>query len=153
MGFLSILLLYRNVQQMIFFNLEIITSCHYIQYITLHKCLVYLTTTNLKYKDHNNFCQFNLGPVQISPAVNTNVWEPLNKKGLYSLHINISSLPPKFNELKWLVKRTKVAIIQEVIQAFFEIGSRFWGHKNLRPNFDELAKKIKPKSDITESTH
>ena len=39
-----------------------------------------------------------------------------------------------------------------VIQAVFEIGSQFWTHKNWRPNFDELAKKLaKPNSDITES--
>ena len=38
-----------------FFNLETITSCHYIQHITLHENLVCLAITNLKYKDYNNF--------------------------------------------------------------------------------------------------
>ena len=38
-----------------FFNLKIITSCHYIQHITLHKNLVCLAITNLKYKDYKNF--------------------------------------------------------------------------------------------------
>ena len=62
-----------------FFNLETTTSCHYIQDITLHKNLVCLAITSLKYKDHNNFYQFllllsgdvilNLGPVQTSPTV------------------------------------------------------------------------------------
>ena len=41
-----------------FFNLETITSCHYIQHITLHQNLVCLAVTNLKYKDYNNFFQF-----------------------------------------------------------------------------------------------
>ena len=46
----------------------------------MHKALVCLAITNLKYKDYNNFHQFllllsgdvslNPGPVQISPAVN-----------------------------------------------------------------------------------
>ena len=73
-----------------FFNLETITSSHYIQHITSNKNLVCLAITNLKYKDHSNFYQFlllfsgnvseNPGPVQISPAVNTNVWQPLKKK-------------------------------------------------------------------------
>ena len=31
-----------------FFNLETITSCHYIHHITLHKSLVSLAVTNLK---------------------------------------------------------------------------------------------------------
>ena len=68
-----------------------------------------LAITNLKYKD-NNFYQFllllsgdislNPGPVQIYPAVNVNIWKPLNKKGLHFLHININSLLPKIDELK-----------------------------------------------------
>ena len=41
-----------------FFNLETITACHYIQHITLHKNLVCLAITNLKYKHYNNFYQF-----------------------------------------------------------------------------------------------
>ena len=79
-----------------FFNLETTTSCHYIQHMTLHKNLVCLAITNLKYKDYNNFDQslvllsgdvsLKPGPVQISPAKNINIWEPLNKKrfGLFS---------------------------------------------------------------------
>ena len=103
-----------------FFNLETMT-CHYIQHMTLHKNLVCLAITNLKYKDYNNFYQFllllsgdvslNPGPVQISPAVNVNIWEPLNKKGLHFLHININSLLPKTDELKCIANKTKVAII------------------------------------------
>ena len=41
-----------------FFNLETITSCHYIQHITLHRNLVCLAITNLKYKYYNNFYHF-----------------------------------------------------------------------------------------------
>ena len=76
---------------------------------------------NLKYKDYKNFYQFllllsghvslNPGPVQISPAVSVNIWEPLNKKGLHFLHININSLLPKIDELKCIASKTQVAII------------------------------------------
>ena len=79
-----------------------------------------LAITNLKYKD-NNFYQFllllsgdislNPGPVQIYPAVNVNIWKPLNKKGLHFLHININSLLSKIDELKRIVNKTKAAII------------------------------------------
>ena len=71
----------------------------------MRKSLVCLAITNLKYKDFNNFYQFllllsgdvslNPGPFQISPAVNTNIWEQLNKKGLDFLHINMNSLLSK----------------------------------------------------------
>ena len=53
----------------------------------------------------------NPGPVQISPAMNINIWEPLNKKGLHFLRININSLLPKIDELKCTVNKTKAAII------------------------------------------
>ena len=90
-----------------FFNLKTRTLCHYIQHVTLHKSIVCLAVTNLKYKDYNNFYQFfllfsgdvslNPGPFYISPAVNTNIWKPLNKKGLLFLHINMNSLHLKIN--------------------------------------------------------
>ena len=105
-----------------FFNLETITSCHYIQHMALHKSLVCLAITNLKYKDYNNFYQFlwllsgyvglNPGPVQISLAVNVNIWEPLNKKGLHFLYITINSLLPKIDELKCIANKAKSTIIR-----------------------------------------
>ena len=51
-------------------------------------------------------------PIQISPAVNINIWEPLKKKGLHFLHININSLLPKIDELKCIADKTKAAIIE-----------------------------------------
>ena len=76
----------------------------------MHRNLVWLTITNLKYRNYNRFYQLllllsgdvslNPGPVQTSPPVNVNIWEPFNKKGLHFLHININSLLPKIDELK-----------------------------------------------------
>ena len=43
---------------MIFFNLEIITSCHYNQHIMLHKYLAFLAVTNLKHKNYPSFYKF-----------------------------------------------------------------------------------------------
>ena len=105
-----------------FFNLETVKSCHSIQHITLHQNLVCLAITNLKYKDYKNFYQFLLllsgdvslkpGPVQISPAVKVNIWEPLNKNGLHFLHINMNSLLPKTDELKCIANKANAAIIR-----------------------------------------
>ena len=53
----------------------------------------------------------NPGPIQISPAVNVNIWEPLNKKALPFIHINTNSLLPKIDELKCITNKTKTAII------------------------------------------
>ena len=89
--------------------------------MTLHKNFVWLAITNLKYKDYNNFYQFlllvlgdlsrNPEPVQLSPAVNVNIWEPLNKKGLHFLQISKNSLLPKIDKLKCITNKTKAAII------------------------------------------
>ena len=104
-----------------FFNLETIASYHYIQHITLQKRLVCLAITNLKYKDYNNFYQFflllsrdvslNPRPFQKSPPVNTDIWEPLNKKCLHFLHFNINNLLPKIDELKFIANKTKAVVI------------------------------------------
>ena len=105
-----------------FFSLETISSCHYIQHIALHKSFVCVAVTNLKHKDYNNSYQFllllsgdvslNPGLFQISPALKTNIWKLLNKKGLHFLHININSLLPKIDELKCIANNAKAAIIE-----------------------------------------
>ena len=82
-----------------------------------HQNLVCLSITNLKYKDHTSFylllgdVSLNPGPVQISQAVNTNILETLNKKGLYFFHISTNSLLPKINESKYIANKTQAAII------------------------------------------
>ena len=85
-----------------FFNLETLTSLHHIQHITLHKNFVFLAFTNLKCKNYTNFhkclvllsgdVSLNPGAIKRSPPdINSTIWEPLNKKGLHFLHININS--------------------------------------------------------------
>ena len=53
----------------------------------------------------------NPGPIQIYPAVSTNIWKPLNKEGLHFLHINKTSLLPKINELKCISNKTKAVAL------------------------------------------
>ena len=52
----------------------------------------------------------------MSPAVNVNIWEPLNNNSFYFLHINVNNLLPKIHELKWwgcykTPNKTEAAII------------------------------------------
>ena len=70
----------------------------------------FLAVANLKYKNYTNFYKFllllsgdvslNPGPIQRSPDINSTIWEPLNKKSLHFLHININSLLSKKHEIK-----------------------------------------------------
>ena len=106
---------------MIFFNLETLTSCRHIQHITLYKNFVFLVVTNLKYKNCTNFYKFilllsgdaslNPGPVQRSPDISSTIWDPLNKKDLHFLPIDINSLLSKKDEIRCIVNKTKAAII------------------------------------------
>ena len=80
-----------------------------------------MAVANLKYKNYTNFCKFllllsgdvslNPGPIQRSPDISSTIWEPLNKKGLHFLHININSLLLKKDEIKCIANKTKAAII------------------------------------------
>ena len=52
----------------------------------------------------------NPGPVQRSPDISSTIWEPLNKKCLHFLHININRLLLKKDEIKCIANKSKVAI-------------------------------------------
>ena len=81
---------------------------------------VFLAVTNLKYKNYTSFYKFllllpgdvslNPGPIQRSPDISSTIWDPLNKKGLHFLHINISLLSKK-DEIRCTANKTKAAII------------------------------------------
>ena len=104
-----------------FFNLETLTSCCQTQHKTLHKIFVFLAVTNLKNKNYTNFYKFllllsgdvtlNPGPIQRSPDISSTIREPLNKKGLHFLHININSLLSKKDEIRCIANKIKAAII------------------------------------------
>ena len=38
-------------------------------------------------------------------------WSSFNKKGLHFLHLNVNSLLPKIDEVKYIAKRTNATII------------------------------------------
>ena len=100
--------------------MKTLTSCRHIQHITLHKKFVFLAVANLKYKNYINFFKFllllsenvslNPGPIHRSPDTSCTIWEPLKKKGLHFLHINIYSLLPKKYKIRCLANKTKAAI-------------------------------------------
>ena len=53
----------------------------------------------------------NPGPIQRSLDINPTIWEPLNKKGLHFLHVNINILLSKKDEIRCIANKTKAAII------------------------------------------
>ena len=87
--------------------------------ITQNFC--FLAVNNLKNKNYTNFYKFllllsgdvslNPGPIQRSPDISSTIQEPLNKKGLHFLHININSLLSKKDEIRCIANKIKAAII------------------------------------------
>ena len=55
----------------------------------------------------NNLVQ----PTNISPVKNTDVWDPVKKRGIYILNLNIYSLLPKIEELREIPVFTKASVI------------------------------------------
>ena len=50
-------------------------------------------------------------PIQTSSDISSTKWESLTKKGLRFLHINITSLFSKKDQIRWIVNKTETAII------------------------------------------
>ena len=115
MVFISIFHFYKTG----FFNLETLTSCC----LSQHKNVLFLAVTYLKYDNYTNFyytkfllllsgdVSLNPVPIQRSTDISSTIWEPLNKKGLHFLHINLNSLLSKKDEIRCIAKKTKTAII------------------------------------------
>ena len=88
---------------------------------TVVLCSVFFKVINLRYKSYTNFNKFllllsgdvslNPGLIQSSPDVSSTIREPLNKKGVHSLDININSLHSKTDGIRFIANKSEAAII------------------------------------------
>ena len=53
----------------------------------------------------------NPGPINSSQQYSNDQWAVFKKRGLHFVHININSLLPKIDELQYIVKLSKAAVI------------------------------------------
>ena len=53
----------------------------------------------------------NPGPINDFQQYNNDQWAVFRKRGLQFVHININSLPPKIDELRYIAKLSKTAFI------------------------------------------
>ena len=105
-----------------------------------------MAVANLKYKNYTNFYKFllllsgdvslNPGPVQRSSDITSTIREPLNKKDLHFLHININSLLSKKDEIRCIANKTKTAITgiteSKLDHTVPDSGANFPGYDILR---------------------
>ena len=78
-----------------------------------------LVKNGLKFNNHPMFYRFLLllsGDLELNPGpgeinVSDQIWNPFKKRGLHFLHLNVNSLLPKIDELRYIVKKSNAAII------------------------------------------
>ena len=78
-----------------------------------------LVKNRLKFNNHPMFYRFLLllsGDLELNPGpgeinVSDQIWNPFKKRGLHFLHLNVNSLLPKIDELRYIVKKSNAAII------------------------------------------
>ena len=71
---------------------------------------------NLKSKNHSMFYKYLIllsANVQLHPGpnqVNTSIWHPFKKRGLHFLHLNVNSLLPKIDKIRYIATLSNAAI-------------------------------------------
>ena len=53
----------------------------------------------------------NPGPVYNNQSLNSNEWNFFRSKGIHLIHLNVNSLLPKVDEIRYIAERTKAAVI------------------------------------------
>ena len=104
-----------------FFTIESINVSNDFTKLYLSNSFNFYTLSKLKYKNHHLFLNnllllsgdisLNPGPAQIRSQLNPEQFSPFKTRGLHFLHLNINSLIPKIDELRYIVKLSKVTVI------------------------------------------
>ena len=102
-----------------FFTNESVKICNGISQAYLRSSLNFFTLSKLKYKNNPSFFNHILllsGDISLNPGpnqsqLNSDTWSPFKKRGLHFLHLNINSLLPKIDELRYIAEKSKVAVI------------------------------------------
>ena len=77
--------------------------------------------SNLRYRNNKIYFQLllllsgdislNPGPINVSQQHNYDQWAVFKKRGLHFVHININSLLPKIDDLRYIAKLSEAAVI------------------------------------------
>ena len=104
-----------------FFTIETLNLSSYITNLTIKNNFEYLVKCKIQYKHYHNFFQLALllsGDVELNPGDSqviqirdSDIWNPMKKKGLHFLHLNVNSLIPKIDEIRNIAFKTKAAVI------------------------------------------
>ena len=103
------------------FTFDYIDTCENIQLLETQRTINHFSILKLKYKNLNSFPQLllllsgdislNPGPVHQGTLQCSNEWNVFKNRGLHFIHLNINSLLPKIEELRFIAKSTNTAVI------------------------------------------
>ena len=114
--------LYENLKycsNKTFFSIDTIKISDQIHLNCLQEKFLYSLICSLKFSHHtalykymillSNDVNLNPGPNQIAHANDT--WTPFKKRGLHFIHLNVNSLLPKIDEIRYVAQNTNAAVI------------------------------------------
>ena len=104
-----------------FFNHDTIEITNEVNTSHFQSELSIFAISKFKFKNNNSFCRLlllllsdislNPGPFHNPQLFKEEQWQAFSNRGLHLIHLNITSLVPKIDELKDMAKRTKAAVI------------------------------------------
>ena len=111
----------NNISASEFFTYESIKASNFARMFCFNQELNLVCFSNLSYQNNKTYFPFllvlsgdislNPGPITGSQQHNYDQWAVFIKRGLHFVHININSLPPKIDELRYIAKLSKAAVI------------------------------------------
>ena len=115
------LIKWELVADQIFFASEFMNICDDFQFSVTRMNSTFWSVSKLKYRNLNSFFHLLIllsGDIILNPGPNhqhklqcLNKWNIFKSRGLHFIHLNISSLLPKIEELRIIAKSTKAVII------------------------------------------
>ena len=100
-----------------FFTKESISKCDQLCRNVLQHNFLILAISTLRLDHHTVLYKFIIllsGDINLHPGpiqTTTDIWKPLKNKGFHLVHLNVNSLLPKIDELRYIAKIINAAII------------------------------------------
>ena len=111
----------RRCSRYEFFTSDFIDTCEDIQSLITQLTINHYSISKLPYQNLNSFSHLllllpgdislNPGPVHQDKLECLNEWNVSKNRGLHFIHLNINSLLPKIDELRYITKSTNAAVI------------------------------------------
>jgi len=102
-----------------FLSIDVIKISDRLHTYELKKTLLGGVVNKLKFNHHSVLYKYiillsgdiNLNPGPTQGYYSNNTWSPFKKRGLHFLHLNINSLLPKIDEIRFIAKKSNAAVI------------------------------------------